>query len=162
MKVERKDIARLCRDYGLMLKGLPEGIDGPQLLWSISGNESAFGRMNTPRHEPGYCYISGGRYSRNPRVVELTKGYGCLAHCSLGPWQLMASNAVGFTPLELLMEPEKAIIATIGHLNRAVLPQSKNLRDIADAYNSGNCRDHIVPERYIADLQEHYNVPMEA
>jgi|GEM_PF-1865256 len=160
MSVPRERIAELCRQYGLLLNGkLPSDIDGAQLLWALSGNESAFGLAFGPRHEPGYCYISHGHYSTSETVIQLTKDYGCLAHCSLGPWQIMASNARGFSPIELLVDEEKACHAAVGFLKSYVLPVAKNLDQIADEYNTGSLKG-VPPAKYISDLHLHYQVPM--
>lgn len=155
MTVDKTMLANICRTYGTFLH-LPAGIDGAQLLWAISGNETSFGQRNVPRHEQAYCY--GGRYCDK----SLSAKYGCLAHCSLGPWQLMATNAIGFSPYELLTDPDIAAHATINFLNRVILDGqgAKTLEEIADAYNSGNFRDANVPQKYIAELLENYKKPI--
>ena len=86
----RDQVAAACRKFGTLL-WLPAGahIDGPRLLWAMSGNESTFGHHCTPRHEPAYCT---GIYSRVSTVVALTEKYQHAAHCSYGPWQILLVN----------------------------------------------------------------------
>jgi hypothetical protein len=157
VKVDTQIIATLCRQYGPALN-VPIGINGVCLLWALAGNESSFGASCAPRHELGYCY--GHKYFD----ASYTHEWGCLAHCSFSPWQIMATNAKGFTPLELLDDPEKAIQATVGFLNRQILGAEKaaTLSEIADAYNSGNWRDAIVPQEYIDRLIKNCGVAMPA
>ena len=93
----QQEIAAQCRISGPQLIGLPAGIDGAQLLWAISGNESSFGANCTPRHEPAYDV--GGRYGSNAVMVPLLTEWGSAAACSYGPLQLMFCNApAGATP----------------------------------------------------------------
>lgn len=167
MHFDRIRIARLCRQYGQLLD-LPSAIDGPRLLWAIAGNESSFGANATPRHEAAYCY--GGKYFKaakngNP-LAALTKSWGCLAHCSFGPWQILLVNVPTFSPMELMTDAEVSARAALQHLNRNVLrsidlqrPVANVLRDIGDAFNSGNARDQIIPEEYIRRLVGNYVVP---
>lgn len=159
MSVPRERIAELCQQYGSVMNGvLPKDIDGAQLLWALAGNESSYGDNCSPRHEPGYCYITHGGYSKNPSIVEMTEDWGCLAHCSLGPWQLMADNILGFTPMEILCDPEKACLATVGFLKRAVLPMAQSLDDIGHFYNAGPRGP--FPTQYVTNLKLHYQVAM--
>ncbi|MCI0624843.1 MAG: hypothetical protein L0387_24925 [Acidobacteria bacterium] len=157
MNADRHIISNLCRQYGPILKA-PEGMDGARLLWAISGNEGSFGDWFPPRHERSYCYIpTPGRYYDK----ELTRRWGCLAHMSYSPWQIMAPNAKGFSPLEL-SHPAVAIEAVVGFLNRMFerkIPPA-TLEEIADAYNSGNHLDQNVPHEYIARLKRNYEVPL--
>ncbi|HEV7521304.1 MAG TPA: hypothetical protein VGP89_09410 [Candidatus Angelobacter sp.] len=157
MKIDIQIIAALCRQYGTLLK-VPVCINGPGLLWALAGNESSFGASCAPRHELGYCY--GHKYFD----ASYTHEWGCLAHCSFSPWQIMATNAKGFSPLELLTDPEKAVQATVGFLNRQILGAEKavTLSEIADAYNSGNWRDANVPQEYIDKLLKNFGIAMPA
>jgi len=160
MRVAKRTIIELCKRYGPHLSP-PEGVDGTKLLWALSGNESNFGRICPPRHENSYHY--GSRlYRRSKLLRDLTKEWGCLAHCSFGPWQVMLINVVRFSPLEMLDDPEKAIQAAVSHLNNAIFrPQKpKTLAQIADSYNSGNFRDKLVPADYIARLKRNYKKPL--
>lgn len=155
MKVDREILGMFCRKLGPFLKA-PEGLDATQLLWAIAGNESSFGGNISPRHEPGYCY-KGHYFS-----ADATKQYGCLAHCSFGPWQIMAPNAMGFSPVELVSDLETCGMATVAFLNREILGRqgAQTLDEIGDAYNSGNFRDHNIPELYLVSLKANYAIPL--
>lgn len=60
------------------------------------------------------------------------------------------------SPLDLWKD-EIAIKWVIKLINERIIGRgAKTLEEIADAYNSGNFRDSIVPEKYIADLKRHY------
>ncbi len=105
MNVAPEIIAALCRKHAPDLltpvkwQGTP--LDKVRLLWGISGVESSFGLNCSPRHEPAYCY--GGRYF-NPVA---SREWGCLAHCSFGPWQVMFANfPYGVSPLSLIWETD--------------------------------------------------------
>lgn len=155
MKVDTATLVALCLKYGPELH-VPAGVAGPQLLWALSGNESSFGAHCPPKHEDGYCY--GHKYYD----AGYSQSWGCLAHCSFSPWQIMATNARQYTPLELMQDPEKALITVVSHINRKILAAQKaaTLSEIADAYNSGNWRDAIVPQDYIDKLHRNYLVAM--
>jgi hypothetical protein len=160
MQVSEQEIARICIQFGPQLNTVPS-ISRGQLLWAIAGNESLFGDWCPPRHERGYHY--GSRmYRRSKELRDLTKEWGCLAHCSFGPWQVMLVNAPGFSPIELMADAELACKSAVDFLNRVILGAQKasTLEEIADAYNSGNFRDDIVPHEYIARLKRNYKVPM--
>ena len=151
----RADVARACRAWGtsLWLQGLD--VDGPRLLWALSGAESGFGENCTPRHEPAYCT---GRYSTNAQVMALTKRYQHGAHASFGPWQLMLVCAQTTTkPEETSAAPEMfarvdfAAMKTVAFINERILraQAAKTVSQIADSFNSGTYRDANVPHAYI-------------
>lgn len=153
MQTNRTSLISLCTKYGPLIN-VPETINGAQLLWSISGNESSFGINCEPRHELGYCY--GHRYFE-------PSSWGCLAHCSYGPWQVMYTHAKQFTPLQLLIDPDKCAQVAIAFLNSEIFGRQKaqTLEQVADAYNSGNFRDNNVPLLYITKLNHNYTMPMQ-
>jgi hypothetical protein len=162
LKVSPEIIAALCRKHALGLltpvkwEGTP--LDKTKLLWAIAGVESSFGLNSTPRHEPGYCF--GGRYFDRER----THDWGCLAHCSYGPWQVMFSHfPLGVSPLTLVWDvdgrvaAELCILGAERVLNDAIARGVDNLGDIVIAYNgpaneaeySGKlyeCLDRPMPE----------------
>lgn len=160
MKVAPEIVAALCRKHGPDLftpatwQGTP--LDKAKLLWALAGNESSFGLNCNPRHEPGYCF--NGRYFDSER----TRQWGCLAHCSFGPWQVMFTHfPVGVSPLSLMWEmdgrvaAETCLLGAIRLLNVAIGHGVKNLSDIATAYNGpGN------EEEYAARLSESLTFPM--
>ena len=160
MKVAPEIVAALCRRHaGDLLtpaswQGTP--LDKVRLLWGIAGVESSFGLNCNPRHEEGYCY--GGRYF-NP---ALTSEFGCLAHCSYGPWQVMFANfPVGVSPLGLVwaldgrVAAETCLLGAMRVLDRAIANGARNLGDIVIAYNGP--ADEV---RYSARLADSWDRPM--
>jgi hypothetical protein len=156
MLVPRATLTELCKRFGAMLR-LPAGIDGAQLLWALSGNESSFGANCAPRHEPAYCH--GGKYFD----ALLTRSWGCLAHCSYGPWQVLYANTnPGMNPLTFAQTPELVAGAAASLIQRRILQAEKatTLEEIAEAYNAGDWRDRSMPTQYTADLVKNYAVPL--
>jgi len=160
VKVAPEIIAALCRKHApdllspVLWQGTP--LDKVKLLWGIAGVESSFGNNCNPRHEAGYCY--GGRYF-NP---ALTHEWGCLAHCSYGPWQVMFGNfPVGVSPLALMWAEDGASAAELClHgaavvLNRAIARGVRNLGEIVVAYNGPESE-----EQYASRLAECSDRPM--
>jgi hypothetical protein len=140
MRVSPEIVAGLCaarsRDLLKMELGDLAGLDPVKLLWGISGVESNFGLNSTPRHEQAYCY--GGRYY----AIEPTIEWGCLAHCSYGPWQVMFDNfPPTISPIGLLVQgdgssaADASLQAAIGVLNHAISRGAKTLVDLVTAYN---------------------------
>jgi hypothetical protein len=155
-------IAALCRKHALGVlnpvkwQGTP--LDRVRLLWAIAGVESSFGANCTPRHEGGYCY--GGKYFDRPRSHE----WGCLAHCSFGPWQVMYSHfPFDVSPLSLMWETDGRVAAEIcllgamRVLNDAIARGVDTFGGIAVFYNGpldeatysahlGLCYDRPMPD----------------
>lgn len=156
MQIARSTLATLCRQFGKMFTMLPDGIDGAQLLWALAGKESSFGVESNPRHEQGYCY--GHEYFDKDR----TRLWGCLAHCSYGPWQVMYANFnIAVSPLEIMAPNGVNLIAgaTVQFLQSFVMKQrgAKTLEEIGEVYNSGK----IQPDPdYVAKLIQAYAVPL--
>lgn len=133
-----------------------EAIDAAKLLWGISGVESTFGAFSNPKHEQAYCF--GGRYFDG----TLTDQWGCLTHCSYGPWQVMFPNFPrGVSPISLLIQGDGTVAAdlcirgAIAVINRAIARGAQNLGDIVIAYNGpGN------EQEYSARLAEAFGRPM--
>lgn len=160
MKVAPEIIAGLCLSHASELltpvqwQGTP--IDKAKLLWGISGVESSFGLNCSPRHENGYCY--GGPYFNK----YASKDWGCLCHCSFGPWQVMYANfPLGVSPLSLTWADDGRVAAdlcirgAIVVLNRAIARGVRHLADISIAYN-GPANE----EEYSARLSECLDRPM--
>jgi hypothetical protein len=160
VNVASEIIAALCRKHApdlltpLKWQGTP--IDKVRLLWGIAGVESSFGLNCSPRHEPGYCY--GGRYF-NPVA---SRAWGCLAHCSFGPWQVMFANfPVGVSPLSLVWETDGRVAAEVGllgairELNKIIGRGALHLSDVVIGYN-GPANE----EEYSAKLVECLDRPM--
>jgi hypothetical protein len=159
----KSELARLCTLYGstLDLANTDDGdgkpIDGPSLLWAMSGRESNFGRNLHPRHEPSYD-VNGYYWSRSTEIKRGVAVYGEAFACSYGPLQIMACNARGFTVPELASDPDKALEAAVARLRVEVLGRQKarTIEAICDAWNTGNWHDGHIPTEYIADVRHHY------
>lgn len=151
------DVLALCQMYGPLLS-TPEGIDGRKLMWAIAGNESSFGKNDTPRHEP--AYDTGGRYAGNPTQKELLKAWGRKAAYSYGPWQMLPVNTPGFTPDELSSDDEKCALAFVGFFNRYIIGvhHAATFNEICQTYNAGHFSPDPAPgvERYVADALYYY------
>ena len=82
-----------------------------------------------------------------------------MAHCSYGPWQIMFTNADAInsrmTP-ESMLDPLHALPITVGWMRRVVGRGARNVRDIADAWNSGTHYDKIIPVAYIKKVEKLY------
>jgi hypothetical protein len=155
MQIARTSLAALCEKYGHQLGPLPDGIDGAQLLWAIAGNESSFGENSNPRHEQSYCY-GGSHFDPN-----LTKTWGCLAHMSYGPFQIMYANALNQTPLNLLTSSDLCALVTSVFIKNYVMlgKKPKNLAEIGEVYNSGKIRPD--PD-YVEKLTKNYAISVGA
>jgi hypothetical protein len=158
MRYTRAEMTRICREYGPQVAQLPEGIDGPQLLWAISGVESSFGANSKPRYEPAYG--PGGRYF----VAVLWEKHGRNSASSLGPWQLMFCNCPpNYTP-EDMDDLGKAAAATVWFMNRQINRfKPVNLAAIAAIWNGGHPGAHRLEQvqRYIRKLEQYYALGME-
>lgn len=154
MKIATKRMDVLCEHGAHLLLGLT-GLDPVALLKAISQVESSYGQNSNSHHEKGYCY--GGAYYNS----ALTKLYGCEAHCSYGPWQVMYPTALelmqGIVPYDL-QSPETSLVVATMYINRAISRGADSLEKIADAYNSGSFKDSNVPAAYIAKVQEAYRL----
>jgi hypothetical protein len=159
----KASIAIACQSFGPLLKltGMADWrgnqLDPILVMWAFAGNESSFGKDCTPRFEPAYF---SGRYSTEKWQAKLNDEYGEEGAKSYGPWQVMLCNAPGYAPSEFI-HLEVCATVFIACMNRMIAAQKPtNLDQLADMYNSGNWRDRNVPEKYIADLRKHYDVPM--
>lgn len=166
VRYSQRQIAAACRKWGPQL-WTPSGVDGVRLFWAIAGCESSFGANCAPRHEPAYCT---GQYSKSPQVRALTTQFGHAAHCSFGPWQTLLVNVERFGPGDVLLADDEvtpddmidcdiAARRAVDFMNQNIFRRehASTVAEIADAYNSGDWRDRIVPQQYIADCQRYYN-----
>jgi hypothetical protein len=166
MKIEQRDLIAVCKQYGSFVQNLPASLDGARLLWAITGNESNFGRSVNARHEAEYCpqkhihsdgvtvSLRAGRHSMGlARQIDLYREFGCLACCSYTPWQIMAVNAIGYTPIELLLDLEKGASAVIGHMSRCFAGKEAGLciEEIAKIWNGSG-----VSIAYTDELKKNY------
>jgi len=156
MNFTKVQVAGACREHGPEVGPLPDGVDGTQLLWAMSGVESSFGADCNPRHEPAFDV--GGIYGSHAPMPDLLKFYGSpAAACSYGPWQIMLANAPGCAPDDF-DDIDHAASATVSFLNqqlRRFSPQS--LEEIGEVWNAG----HITPDPgYTKKLEAAYAVPI--
>lgn len=165
MPIDRNDLARACRAFGTCL-WLPPTLDGPKLLWALSGCESSFGENTNPRHEAYYHELA--LKGTNAQLVALTTKFGCDAHSSFGPWQeLLVNCSESMTP-DQFTNVRRAAMESVGFINKRILKAEKatTLEEIAEAYNSGKWQWMTVPpgaERYAAQCREYYDtVPLPA
>lgn len=141
-----------CRMFGDRLPPLThdeQPVDGARLLWAIAGVESSYGAQREfARIEPAY-QPGGSMYRGSENVRALWHRYGALAACSYGTWQMMAATAaeLGFSghPWELQADEMLAPLVA-AYLWRS---KARTLREALDAYNSGSCRDRLIPEAYV-------------
>lgn len=162
MQIDTEIIAALCWKHApdLLTPKVWEGtpIDKVRLLWGFAGVESTFGLDCTPRHEPGYCH--GGKYFN--RIAS--RVWGCLAHCSYGPWQVMFANfPYGVSPLSLMWETDGRVpaevvcVGAVRYLNSIIARGASNLSQLVIGYN-GPANE----EEYSARLVDCLDKPMPA
>ena len=159
MRLTKEELAALCREYGPSLH-LPPGLDGAQMLWAFAGRESSFGLRCVFLHEKAYCY--GGKYYAADKVLrDLTDSWGCWSHASYGPWQILFANAYRLDPMidpiHLMTDASACVKITVAQFNRIIDSQKPpGLREIADAWNSGNWRDGLQPTEYMDAVETFY------
>ena len=169
MNFTKQQIADACRQYGPLLANLPPGIDGTQLLWAISGNESSFGANCTPRHEPAYDV--GGVYGNRPVIKPLLAKWGSAAACSYGPWQIMFCNAASGRDPEDFDDLRICAQDTVAYLNRLLYRWKPGyLAQIGECWNEGHEEgdpqgmpvesSSPAVEAYVKELAANYTVPM--
>lgn len=161
----REDVMVACRRWGRNL-WLQDDINGAQLLWALSGNESSFGANAVPRHEPAYDV--GGKYATNPQQAKLLELFGSDGACSYGPWQEMLVNCSAGTRPDDMLSVSRCALEAAGFINGRILrgQKARTIVEIAEAYNSGKWQWEEVPRgvaTYAADCVRYYNtVPMPA
>lgn len=159
-EIEADIAAAITHEAALLRAGTANPI---ALLRAICQNESTGGvKWDVPLHEASYCY--GGPYYKgdgaggrtgDDDLRRLTQRYGCFAHMSYGPWQVLFITAYehGFRghPLEL-QDPKTSIPYVVKMLNErcAAVPEPAP-RDFFDAYNTGKPTDMRRNPTYEAD-----------
>ena len=149
------NFSKLC-SLGAKMVEAPPGVNAEALLWAIGGVESSHGRNNVPRHEG--AYHRGGAYFN--RVLD--RKFGCAAHCSYGPWQIMYENVWAISKKEItpqdMNDTLTALVVSVEWLNlRVIWRGADTVAKIADAWNSGTHRDRIVPVSYIDKVVKKYD-----
>jgi hypothetical protein len=134
------------------------------LLRAICENETEGGaRWCAPLHESGYCY--GGPYYKGDGpggrpgddvLRNLTRAWGCSAHESWGPWQVLFITAYehGYRGDPVgLRDPMRSAEYVVKILNRRLFDRlgGATLEDALDAWNTGQARDGKVNPEYVAD-----------
>ncbi len=147
----------VCKDLGQTIKGLTHNglpVSGGRLLLTLSGLESNFGTLRDfVRYEKGYA--PGGKYYNDSETLRAEfRHYGCLACSSYGAFQIMYLTALelGFKghPIDLQKDKVCCLWATQLIVKRFIGRfHAKTLRDVLDAYNSGNHVDKYIPTLYI-------------
>jgi len=155
----QQQVADQCRIFGPQLTGLPPGIDGAQLLWAMSGNESSFGANCTPRHEPAFDV--GGVYET--AMMPLLRKFGSAAACSYGPLQLMFANAPSSATPSDFEDIKKAFTYSIDFLHLLLGKwKPRNLTEIGECWNAGHPMESFSAPvaAYVQELTANYQVPM--
>lgn len=151
MRVDKSRLDIVTTELGSRMM-LFEFANETNLLRAIADIESTYGVNSNPRHEPAYC--RGGKYFDG----LLTQLYGCAAHCSYGPWQVMYPTAceLGFigTPEEMA-NPETNCLYAVRYLN-ARAAKATSIEQIARSYNGGSINSTAVPQSYIDKLTAAY------
>jgi|SRR5262245_33123208 len=130
-------------------------------LKAIAHVETNYGaRGLATLHEPAYCY--GGLYYKGSADLQrLSVTFGCLAHQSYGPWQLLFMTAyeLGYRgdPV-ILREPNVCAEYAVKLLNVRTLDKiiEATVEDVFDAWNSGHARDRFIPAEYIKKAKGYY------
>ncbi len=149
---------------------MPPGIDGNALLIAIAMVETEGGRNNCPRFEVAYI-PKGERFTVQGRVIEGTgacvnsivlerwQKWGLASAASYGPWQILYHTAADRhyrgCPWGLWSQAGSRPFV-VAQLERIVCKGARSIEEVADAWNSGNHFDQIVPHRYIAKVVAEY------
>ena len=140
---------------------VPAGVNAIALMRAICDNETEGGaRWGATLHEPAFCY--GGKYYKaSADLQRLSVPWGCLAHSSFGPWQVLfiTAHEHGFSddPVRL-RDPMVGAEYLTKILNRRVFDKIADAlpEEAFDAWNSGRARDRIIPVDYIKRAKAHY------
>lgn len=148
-------------------------INAVALMRAVCQNETAGGaRWAATLHEAAYCY--GGLYYKgdgrggrpgDDALRDLTQTWGCMAHQSYGPWQVLFITAYehGFRddPIRL-REPQTCAEFFVKILNRRLFDKGAPfvLEDAFAVWNSG-LRATLTPNpQYPVDGAKHYHAFM--
>jgi transposase InsO family protein len=154
-----EEMKQLCRTFGRELRLLPGEPEGAPLLFALFLGEHYNPANPNPRIEKAYC--PGGRYFN----AELWGKFGEDSAKSFSNWQIMFPVAweLGFRGVPADLDNDTiAVRWVVELLNQRILRLSRKddgvatLREILDAYNSGNPHDANVPEQYIERGEQNY------
>lgn len=144
----------------LKVNGLP--LDAQKYLLATCGVESSFGKTCGLRTEPAYS-PGGLYYKRSPEIQKAFFTYGYAACGSWGPWQILYTTAaeLGFGGQPWELYGAASLPWVIRLINVRFLPhvagtEEEIVKQLADAYNSGNSRDQSVPVPYINKVLQYY------
>ena len=159
MTLDQEKLTETIKRNAPKLQGHLSFADAALLLGAIAEIETKYLELNVPKHEAAYDWH--GKYFD----FNLWQLHGSLAACSYGPWQIMFPVAVelGFNcniqPYSLT-EPVNSIHWVIEYIVRRALKKgADNIEKVFDAYNSGSCRDEIIPIHYIErGVEAYYSV----
>ena len=151
-------IKQLIEDYGPLVE-CPDDLDGSCILYALYRCEKYNKYNKVPRFESAYA--PGGIYYRNAAHVRAAYDtWGRSAACSYSNFQILFVTAqeLGYNGPPLALDKDSiAIPYVVRYLNKRIFARgAKELKHIADAYNSGSFRDGIVPEKYIGKFIRFY------
>lgn len=148
------------------------GIDIERFMRAIKRVETSDGINNWPRLEPAYIpagdaftiqgrYLTGTGHAWNDIVKSRWQHWGLQSAASWSPWQILYHTAADLGYLDAPYKLHDPILASewvIRRINHIIAHQSPtSVTDLADAWNSGTCRDTIVPSTYIKKVEEAYD-----
>jgi hypothetical protein len=153
-------IAEAIELWSLQLRA-PRAISRTALMRAIADVETRGGeRWGATLHESAYCY-GGKYYQMSAELRRLSHPWGCLAHSSFGPWQIMfiTAHENGFSddPVRL-RDPMIGAEYLTKILNKRVFDKLPDAtpEDAFDAWNSGRARDAMIPTDYIKKAKAAY------
>lgn len=121
--------------------------------------EPSYMPRGVSRHVQGRQLIGTGT-NVNPLVLERWRLYDLASAASYGPWQILYHTAadLGYTehPFKLHFDEVSLPIVLNQLLKLVERDNITTLGRLADAWNSGNARDSIVPHIYIDEIERTY------
>jgi len=157
LKIRRQRLTTQITYWGNRLKQKIKFADSIRLLATIAICESDYGRFAVARHENSFCYNQGGKYANKTLHMK----WGCDACTSRGAFQIMypvglelgLSNSV--SPQEFAKD-DICLPYVVSLIERGLKSGVSSIVLAADHYNSGNCKDKIVPTKYIEKFVKTY------
>jgi hypothetical protein len=161
------DLRPLLRSGAEMLREDCTIADPLAVLGAFAVCESSFGKNTKPRYEKNYAFK--GKYFDFFQQQRYAV-WGAWGACSYGWGQILYPTAceLGFdtspynrSPGELWV-PDTCLLFVVAYIKRRIIHAgASKLKDFPDAYNSGNCRDEIVPEEYCERWLKAYDTVIE-